>query len=206
MANIEKTNGTMKDYGEGLPQHGLLMSKRYASLDQDELDAYTVYLTHRVQRDFYEMCQAIGEIKDVPWEEFVQSVQCDSSVRQAAAIVLEKTLQNFRDKDYFHFGVTEAALKLPFGSDDAENEQFLSAAKLFPDDKGRFLVESILIYAEFAQYGRQLNQRKNYSWEQYIDELAQNTQLWQETRRAFIDALLHLDFKPVWQAEIFDKM
>jgi hypothetical protein len=206
MANIENINGMMRDYGADLPQDDLFMSNRYASLDRDELDAYVIYLTYRVQRDFYEMCQAIGEIKDMSWEEFVQFTRHNNSTRQTAATVLKKTLQNFCNKGYFNFGVTEAELKLPPDTDSKGNEQFLSAAKLFPDNMGRSIVESILAHAEFVQYKRQLNRGKNYSWEHYIDELIQDKQMWQETRMACIDALLRLDFKPVWQTEIFDTL
>lgn len=207
MAGIEKTNGMRQGHGENLLRDKLSIFNHYVSISPDELEAYAIYLTYRVQRDLYEMCQAMGEIQDMAWEKFIYFMRRNGHAQSTAVMVMQKTLQNFRDRGELRFGITEAELELelPQGANRAD-DQFYSAAKLFSDDTGQLLVASILARVEFVEYRRQLDQGKNYSWEHYIDELSQGKQMWHETVMAFRDALLRLNFKPFWQAEVFDKL
>lgn len=165
--------------------------------NRTELDAYVDYLAYRIQLDLYEAAKAAGVIKKWTWNEFVQALYSDNEGRVTVLMAAFLTLKKFLKKGWFNFGVTE--VKLP----DIKNED-LHSVKIFRDDIGRSYVENILIQAELAQYKRQLNRGKNYSWERYIDELTQDKQLWQETKRAFIDALLRLDFKTVAQRIVFE--
>lgn len=77
----------------------------------------------------------------------------------------------------------------------------MNCAKLISYDEGCGLIDAILLQAEFVQYRRQLNQGKDYSWEQYIEELLQDKQMWREIKLAFLDALDRLDFRAVWESE-----
>ena len=68
------------------------------------------------------------------------------------------------------------------------------------------MVESILLTAEFVQYKRQLADGKGYSWEYFLAEMSENPSLWDETLMAFRDALMKLDFKPLWQSEQLEQL
>ena len=161
--------------------------------DKKELDAYVCYLTYRVQRDLYELCRESGELGGTSWKEFVWEMRSRERLRQAAAAVARETIEEFRSKSRFNFGVENVTLPPDGGH--------IRSARLFSVEEGRAQVESILLTAEIVQYKRQLARGKAYSWEYFLAEMAQDQSLWRETLMAFRNALISLDFKPRWQSE-----
>ena len=173
--------------------------------DKNELDAYVCYLTYRVQRDLYEILKESGQLDGMSWREFVWGVRHTKWIRAAAVIVVQETLKDFRRQGRFNFGVKDVALSLDSDMDDPRGGNIYSS-RLFPTEEGRALVESILLTAEVVQYKRQLANGKTYSWEDYMAELAQGPSLWNETLMAFRDALVNLDFKPLWKSERLEEL
>lgn len=168
--------------------------------DKGELDAYVYYLTYRVQRNLYELFQEDGQFCDMSWQEFVWDIRHIKQIRDTAAMVARETLKNFRKKGHFNFDVKKVELFLDSDMDDRSGDNIYSA-QLFTVEEGRALVESILLTAEAVQYKRQLARGKAYSWEDYLAELSQKSSLWEETLMAFRDALVNMDFRPLWNAE-----
>ena len=69
------------------PIEKIFTSNRYLSLDdQEEIDVYARYLTYRVQRDLYELCQAEdgGLPDDWSWDDFVLTIRSVKMLRNAA--------------------------------------------------------------------------------------------------------------------------
>lgn len=173
----------------------------YASFDDpEELRAYVWYLTYRVQKDFYNLCIESKALVDCPWQDFVLGMRGSKETRDSAAFVLRKTIEEFLSHAYFNFDKKEPEL-LDDSDDPFAGTDTMNCAKLISYDEGCGLIDAILLQAEFVQYRRQLNQGKDYSWEQYIEELLQDKQMWHEIKLAFLDALERLDFRAVWESE-----
>ena len=81
-----------------------------------------------------------------------------------------------------------------------ENE-IATCCKLYEAEEGRCLIHERFLRAEVFQYRRQLNRGKDHSWEEYLQDVIQNSQLWDELVLAFRDALLRLDLKAVWRSD-----
>ena len=184
----------------------IIDSHLYMTLeDKNELDAYVSYLTYRVQRDLYELCKESGELGEMSWREFVWDIRHQKRLRDAAVIVARETLKDFRNKRRFNFDAKNTALFSGADIADGKNGGIYSS-QLFDDEEGRAQVESILLTAELVQYKRQLAKGKAYSWEYFLADLAQDISLWEETLIAFRDALMALDFKPLWQSERLEEL
>lgn len=173
--------------------------------DKKELDAYVCYLTYRVQRDLYELCKENGELSDTSWREFVWDMRHRKRLREAAVIAAQETIREFRRKSSFNFDAENTA-PLPDSDLDDRSGDRIYSSQLFPAEEGRAQVESILLTAEIVQYKRQLARGKAYSWKYFLAELAQDQALWHETLMAFRDALMNLDFKPLWRSKRLEKL
>ena len=173
--------------------------------DKSELDAYVCYLTYRVQRDLYELFKESGLLGEMSWQEFVWDMRHWKKLRDAAVIVAQETLKDFRNKRRFNFDAKNIALFCDADMADRKNGDIYSS-RLFDVEEGRAQVESILLTAELVQYKRQLAKGKAYSWEYFLADLAQDISLWEETLMAFRDALMSLDFKPFWQSEQLEEL
>lgn len=181
-------------------------SNRYITLEsQAELDAYVVYMTYRIQRDLYTVCQENGQFHDLSWDDFVLLMRAHKPVRTAAVIVARETLKNFYRDGHYNFDVTEVKFNYGADAEDGEND-IVHCANLFPDEEGLGLVENLLFHAELEQFACQLNQRTGRSWSQFLDELEQKGPLWTQVLKAFQDALARLDFKPVWRSEKLEEL
>lgn len=185
----------------------IIDSHLYMTLvDKKELDAYVCYLTYRVQRDLYELCKESRLLGEMSWREFVWDIRHWKRLRAAAIIVVQETIREFRHKRHFNFDAENVALILD-DSDMADREAGnIYSSQLFPAEEGRTQVESILLTAEVVQYKRQLAKGKAYSWEYFLADLARDISLWEETLMAFRDALMTLDFKPLWQSERLEEL
>ena len=120
-------------------------------------------------------------------------------------MVARETLKDFRSKGRFDFDVKEVKLILDSDIKDGSGSDIYSS-QLFSVEEGRALVESILLTAEVVQYKRQLAEGKGYSWEYFLAEMSENPSLWDETLMAFRDALMKLNFKPLWQSEQLEQL
>ena len=67
--------------------------------------------------------------------------------------------------------------------------------------KGALSWAQFFFRCEIAYYHCQLNTGKDYTWEQYLEELLERQQMWNALVTAFRDALTRLDFKPAWESE-----
>lgn len=172
-------------------------SNRYVTMDsQDELDVYARYITYRVQQDFYDLGRECGEFSDMSWDDFVLFMRQCKPARTAAAIVVRETLKNFYQCGHYNFDATEVTLNVA-----DEQGEMLHFSNLFSHTEGIGLVESLLLFAEIAQYRRLLDQGSKCSWPEYLARLEEKGSLWNQVSMAFHDALARLDFKPFWQSE-----
>lgn len=184
----------------------IVTSDRYITLEnQTELDAYMVYMSYRVQQDLYAACQENGQFRDLSWDDFVLLLRGNRPARAAAIVVVRETLDNFYRDGHYNFDATE--VNFNYGTDAGDDETgILHCSSLFSREEGFRLVNGFLLRAELALYRRLLNQQKGYSWQRFLDELAQKGSLWRQVFTAFQDALARLDFKPVWKSETLEEL
>lgn len=200
MTDIKKIDELIRSFeGESIPEK-VLESIAYMPIeDQIELENCSVYLNYRILQDLYEICKSTEQIQDVSRDEFVNFISNIQRTPNIAVIIAMKTLKDFLKNGYFNFGIET---KLPCGDSNVEMAQFYSDPMLLlPSTIGHYFIQSLLIQTEIAQYKRQLNQGKEYSWEQFIVELTKNKPLWNETLMAFRNALLLMDFKTTTNLE-----
>lgn len=175
----------------------IVASNRYVTIDsQDELNVYVRYITYRVQQDFYDLGRECGEFSDMSWDDFVLFMRQCKPARTAAAIVVRETLKDFYQCGHYNFDVKEVTLNVA-----DEQDEMLHFSSLFSPTEGIGLVESLLLFAELAQYRHQLDQGSKCSWPEFLAQLEKKGPLWNQVSMAFHDALARLDFKPFWQSE-----
>ncbi len=178
----------------------IMASNRLVVLDADRMDSYVYYLTYRVQRDLYELCKENDSFSDLSWDEFVLIMRQYKPARDISVGVIRKTVSNFLERGSFNFQAN--SVEFFHDSDEAgKEEDWLHFAQLFPTDIGCALISLLIFRAEFLQYRRQLCSGRDFSWETYLEELTQDPAMWNEIITAFRDAVVRLDFKPVWQLE-----
>ncbi len=191
---------------QGYSSMEILSSGRYMSFDDaNEIYAYIWYLSFRVQHDIYELCMESGRLADNSWDDFVRGMRKIKSLRDMAKIVLQRTLNNFLFEPQYNFDVETVEL-MKEGSYSAMESDFMKCAELLSFEEGNCFIDAILFRAEVDQYRRQLRRKREYTWEQYLTELTQNKPLWDEVKKAFLDALSRLDFKPMWQSKELEEI
>lgn len=175
-------------------------SNRYMTLaSQNEIDVYVTYLTYRVQQDLYQLCQEYGLLRDLEWEDFVLLMRQHKPARTAAVVVVRETLKEFFHSGQYDFDAAE--VKLIQDSDIGDGEdKILHCSNLFSRDEGSGMIEGVLFHAEVSHYRRLLSQGRDFLWQEYLNELEQKGPLWAQVYTAFRDALVRLDFKPVWSS------
>lgn len=177
-----------------------------AIFGQTELDTYADYLAYRVQQDLYALCKEEARWKgavsfdNVSWNDFIREIQRCPRTRSAARIVMRRTLGNFFDHGEYRFDLSRAELPRDCGDWDIAGDirQF---APLFLHEEGRTIIYTILLHTEQAYYRRRRSQGAVHTRRQYLEGLFRGRTQWQYICAAVRDALVRLDFKPVWRAE-----
>ena len=117
----------------------ILASNRYVGIEnQEEVDAYWQYLSYRVQRALFEICQEDSELNGMSWRDFVLIVRHRKQIRDAVVDVLYQTIEKFR-LDRSHAS-SEIEFFHPCEMEDAEDGIF-HAAVLSSHEEGRAWVE-----------------------------------------------------------------
>lgn len=176
----------------------ILASNSYMTVEnQAEITTLVSYITYCVEWDLFELCRADCRTSGLEWDDFVMLMRRHKPLRDAAVTVVRDTLKDFYNHGHYNFDVAEVALTF---SKDAKGgaDDTLHCSSLFSGHEGHGLIESVLFRAEVAHYKHQLEMGKDISWRQYLDELGQNRQLWNEVLMSYHDALVRLDFKPAW--------
>ena len=121
-------------------------------------------------------------------------------LRNAAIAACWRTLRDFFHNGFFNFEAEDIHF---FHADDVRDQRdgSLRCSQLFPAEERRAIVGAIFFRCEIAYYHCQLNAGKDYTWEQYLEELLERQQMWNALVTAFRDALTRLDFKPAWESE-----
>lgn len=175
----------------------ILASNRYVGIeDQQEVDAYWQYLSYRVQRALFEICQENSELCGISWSDFVLIVRHRKRIRDAAMDVLRKTIDQIR-LDRTHAS-SNIEFFQPCEMKDADDGTF-HASVLSPQEQGHILVERLFLRIELACYQNQLGTEEDYTWDKFISELLLGKQLWVMLRHTFQDVLTQLDFKTTWK-------
>lgn len=184
----------------------ILASNRYLTVERrSEIDALSCYVSYRVQRDLYDLCRENGWFRDLPWAEFVLLMRANKPARNAAICVIFDTLSNFFVNERFNFDA--ASVSMIYGGEGEDpNDDNISCAQLFSPDEGRAFIESFLFLTEITHYKRQLSQGKNYSWQQFLNQLEQDRTLWDEVLMGYRDALTRLNFKPAWETRRLEEL
>ena len=184
----------------------IIASNLFLPMEDNLTDVYGRYLAYRVQRDFYEICREKGMFDGLSWKEFVFAMRRYKRARDISEIALQKTVETFHANGDFNFGTADKPLYRDGDLADIGENDVATCASLLTADKRQGLALSILLRTEIAHYRRQLNQGKNYSWKQYLTDVLQNREMWDEIMLAFRDAMWRLDFKPVWQSEELEEL
>lgn len=199
----EKVVPVLKDLLSALD---IITSNRYMTLaSQNEIDVYVTYITYRVQQDLYQLCRECGLLRDLTWEDFVLLMRQHKPARTAAMVVVRETLKEFFHSGQYDFDAAEVKLIQDSDVEDGE-DIILHCSNLFPKGEGSSLIEGILFHAEVSHYKRLRNQGKDFPWQEYLDELEQKGPMWAQVYTAFRDALVRLDFKPVWSSEKLEEL
>lgn len=181
----------------------ILASNRYITVEnRNEIDVLSCYITYRVERDLYEVCQEIGLLCDLSWADFVLLLRQHRPARAAAIVVVRETLRNFYSHGHYNFDVSD----VQFTYDDDPDDDMLRCANLFSPEEGQSLIEGVLFRAEVVHYKHQLSAGKCHSWHQYLDGLKQDRSQWDKVIAAYHDALARLDFKPIWRSEQLEEL
>lgn len=180
----------------------ILKSTHFLSIEsQDINEAYRFYLNYLIQYDLYEVLKAEDRDNLLPWEDFVSVLRHCKNIRERAATVATKTVLKFCMNTCFDFEAIYC--QLPFSDEAlAEDGDTISCSRLFSLSKEQALINCILLRIEVVQYRRQIDNGKDYSWEDFLVELASERVMWDEIICAFRDALGRLDFKPAWLHEV----
>jgi len=162
----------------------------------EQLKSYIFYLSYRVQRDLYEICEQKGILHGKTWEDFVEYVRSYHVIRDTAVDVFKKTLEDFFQNGYYDFKTAKTEFRF---DEEALKKPPIVMSRLFSDEERYDIINRILFGAEIIYYQYQLNAGKDYSWEQYLGELTENKQMFDILIEAFRDAVARLDFKPAWE-------
>lgn len=181
----------------------ILASNRYITVEnRNEIDVLSCYITYRVERDLYEVCQENGLCCGLSWADFVFLLRQHKPARTAAIVVVRETLRNFYAYGHYNFDGSD----VQFTYDDDPNDDMLRCASLFSSEEGQSLIEGVLFRAEVVHYKYQLRSGKCRSWHQYLDGLKQDRPQWDKVIAAYHDALARLDFKPIWKSEKLEEL
>lgn len=187
----------------------ILASNKVLSIEgEKEINMYAQYLMYRLERDFYDLCKEDAECQmaDLEWDIFIEAFYSCTPVREAAEVVLRKTILDFPgEHGYFNFKATDVHF-LDESDEELAVGDTIHAAKIFPLEKVAALVRWMLFQCEICFYQYQLNAGKDYSWNQYIDELAADRKMWDTVIDAFRDAITRLDYKPAWQLDNLEEL
>lgn len=182
-----------------LPMLDIAASNRFVTLDDPaQINIYLAYMTYRVQRVMYKFCKGSGKAENLSWERFVLFVRQLSFAQTVAKMVVRETVKNFCFCENFNFDVDEVTF-IDDSDEETGKDDVLHCSALFSRDEGFALVEYLLLHAELAQYKRQLDQGKHYSWTEFLDELLLKGPLWHQVMMAFSDALVRSDYNPAWE-------
>lgn len=165
--------------------------------DQEEVDAYWGYLSYRVERALFEVCQENTELTGMSWRDFRLIMRYRKRIREAAIKVLCQTIDQFSLES--PCASSEIEFFRPCERADADGDIF-HTVKLASSEKGRSLVEILLLRVEIACYQNQIYRGADYSWENIVNELLLGQQRWDMLRHTFQSILTRLDFKSTWQA------
>ena len=115
-------------------------------------------------------------------DDFVLFMRQCKPARTAAAIVVRETLKDFCQYGHYNFDATEVNLNVA-----DEQGEMLHFSSLFSPTEGISLIESILLFAEIAQYRRLLDQGSKCSWPEFLAQLEEKGPLWNQVSMAFHD-------------------
>lgn len=165
--------------------------------DTKEVDTYWRYLSYRVQRALFEVCQEDPILTGISWNDFKDIMRHRKQVREAALRVLCQTIERYSlDSSP---PSSEIEFFRPSDIEDADDEVVVHAIKIASSKKGHALVELLFLRVEIFFYREQIQSGKEYSWESFVQELLLGQRLWNTLRHKFHRILIRLDFKGAWQ-------
>lgn len=153
------------------------------------------YVMYKVQLAFYELFKENAE--DISWYESVFIMQTTEQLREAARAVTEHAMRNF-SSDQFDF---EIPVCTDYVEDEEDNRTIL-LARFISEEAGTKLINGFILRVQIAHF-RYLSSKKGsaYTWETYIQDLQNDTELLSKLSRAFQDGLKNIDFKSSWLAD-----
>lgn len=153
------------------------------------------YVMYKVQLAFYEIFKENAE--DISWNECILLIQTTEQLQKASRAVAEHAMRNF-SSDRFNF---EIPVCTDYVEDEEDNRTIL-LARIFSERAGTKLIHNFILRAQIAHFSY-LSRKKglDYTWERYIQDLKNDTELLCVLARAFQDGLKNIDFNSSWLAD-----
>ena len=183
----------------------LMASNRFTTFgDTGEVDTYATYLSYRVQRDLFHVCQGAGILPDYTWDDFILELRRNKPARETARAVVREALNRIYTAGQYNFD--EANIQFPIDDDVDPEDDMLHCAAIFTEEAGRTLVQEAVFRVELAHYKHLRQGRDGFTWEKYQDEMMQRGTLNQQSFNAVRRVLMDIDFKPLWKSESLEKL
>lgn len=183
----------------------LMASNRFTAFgDTGEVDTYAAYLSYRVQRDLFHVCQGAGILPDYTWSDFVLELRRNKPARETARAVVREALNRIYTAEQYDFDT--ANIQFPIDDDGDPEDDMLHCAAIFTEEEGRALVQEAAFRVELAHYKRLRQDREDFTWEEYQDEMMQLGALNQQSFNAVRRVLMDTDFKPLWKSEALEEL
>lgn len=167
----------------------IIASNRCISiLDAEQLRFVGEWVTWAVQRALFEL---IRESERIEYEEFLLFMGNDAGVRQAARAAVKHSVLRFCPLivDFW-----------PEREPDPEQEQNLRAIRLYSDEETEGVGALVLFRAELGLF-LLLREQKQFTWEAFLDRLAQNDDLQRSLLRGLRNGLRRLNLTEDWNCE-----
>lgn len=173
------------------------------------------YLTYKAQLAAYRMCKRKFQNPQFQnpsfdWDTYLLMLQKEQKLRK----LIKESIHDVP----FAFDFDQVDFDLPIGTrfcideedvDDSAiagmegmKDDMLTACRIFSEREGRMVISGFLRQAEKAHHAQLVKKKgEQYSWKQYLLDLATNAVLREKLFMAYNDALRSLDFDAVWLSE-----
>mgnify|MGYP006873013265 CR=1 FL=1 len=165
--------------------------------DDDERLSYAIFMASRIEVDLYDTLDRIDAVH-MPWEEFHAFICGTPEVQNVERSVLIEAAASFNKNYQFNF--TDPNPQLP---DDDDSEVF-QGYMLLPPEAFCSIVDRMFVGVEYLYYIHQLQSGKTYTWDQYLDAMIADQDMWHRLVLAFREAVMQLDFSPYWEERLDD--
>lgn len=184
-------NGTMEDY------IGLFM---------DGVSVFNHFITCRMELIIFDLVNETLKASDdelMSWEEYVDFLAQWKRMIDTAKEIIKLALENF-PQESFDFSVPDKKAK---SHDDYDGpDDHVTIVMLYKDTEAAVLLLNFQKKIEHAYFDFLCNSKKDYQWEQYLQDIQSDNTMLDRIDAAFHRAIVDLDFKKYFDSpEIIEK-